>query len=78
MADQRTYPCTDAQLASLAGLPASHGVTVDLTHPGRATEQGWDISWLFPTADTISISVLKHPFAEESFLWSRLDAIFGG
>jgi hypothetical protein len=75
MADTRLYPCTDASLASLAGLLASHGVTVDLTRAGEAKDGGWDISWTFPDPAHISIAVVKHPFAEEGAFWNELGKI---
>ena len=76
MADTRTYPCTDAQLATLAALLEAHGMTVDLTKDGEAHADGWDVSWSFPTPGTVAVTVNKHPFAEEGFLWGKLASIF--
>lgn len=78
MADTRTYPCTVAQLATLATMLASHGVTVDLTKPGEAQDEGWDIAWAFPDSAHVQLTVKEHPFAREGFLWSAMGRIFGG
>lgn len=77
MADTKTFPCTEEQLATLAGDLAQHGVTIDLSHAGEACESGWDIAWVFPDTAHVSITVKKHPFAEEGFFWSKLEGIFG-
>ena len=74
--DTRTFPATPATLATLQTMLASHGIAVDLTQPtGRAQAAGWDISWLVGVPGSIAITVWKHPFAEEGYLWKRLAAI---
>jgi hypothetical protein len=78
MADTRQFACTDAQLTQLASLLAAHGVTVDLTGPGREAAEGWDIQWAFPDPAHIAITVWAHPFWKEDFLWSALGRIFAG
>ena len=76
MADTRTFACTDAQLGTLAALLEAHGMQVDLTRAGEAQAEGWDVSWAYPTLGTVAVTVNKHPFAEEGFLWAKLGTIF--
>jgi len=74
--DTRTYNCTPAQLASLTSMFAQADVTVNFAQAGETVEKGWDVAWTFPTSNTVAITVKKHPFGEENFLWTRLDKMF--
>ena len=76
MADTRQFHCTPAQLATLAALLEAHGMTVDVSKDGEAQAEGWNVSWAFPSPGTVAVTVNKHPFAEEGFLWSKLGQIF--
>lgn len=76
MADTRTFSCTPAQLSTLGALLEAHGMTVDLSKAGEAQADGWDVSWAFPSPGTVDVTVVKHPFAEEGFLWGKLAQIF--
>jgi len=76
--DTRTYCCTDPQLATLEHELARHGLTVDLSKDGEATQGKWDISWHLIDSTHISVTVKNHPFAQEGFFFSKLESIFGG
>ena len=74
--DTRTYTYTPAQLSAISDMFAQADVKVNFSQPGEAVEKGWDINWTFPTPTTVAITVNKHPWGEENFLWTRLDKMF--
>ena len=71
--DTRTFQVTPQQLDGLAAYLKGHGIVLDPTAPsGEAQTGGWDISWdIVP--GSVTVNVLKHPFAEEGVFWSRLE-----
>lgn len=71
MADARTYPVTADKITALTVQLATHGLAVDLTKDGEATQGKWDIAWTRSPQD-ITIQVKAHPFAQESFFWSKV------
>lgn len=76
MADTKSYSYTKLQLDVLQLVLASHNLNVNLSSPGEISDSGWDISWSFPDSTHISITVNRHPFAEEGFFWSKLNDVF--
>jgi hypothetical protein len=57
---------------------ASHGLTIDPAQPtGEVKDSGWDVSWATPQPNQIAFTVLKHPFGEEGFMWSKLAGVLG-
>lgn len=75
--DARTYNASPSALASLQTKLKSHGLTVDLSAAGEAKEGGWDVSWAHPDPVHIAITVVKHPFLEESAFWSQIESLVG-
>jgi hypothetical protein len=69
--DTRTFPATPQRLADLAAYLKGHGIALDPAQPtGEAKTGGWAIA-----ADTVTVNVVKHPFAEEGVLWSKLEGL---
>lgn len=78
MSDTRVYHATPDTLDQMAKMLRGHGVVVDTSQPsGEITASGWDVAWSTPQADQIALTVKTHPFAQESFLWSKLADILG-
>lgn len=76
--DTKTFHADPAKLSQLSDMLAGHGVVINPNEPSGETKQGgWDISWASANAGYIAITVNKHPFAEEGFLWSNLSKILG-
>jgi hypothetical protein len=78
MSDTRIFPSTPATLQAIAAMLATHGLTIDPTQPtGEVKHDRWDVSWSTPQPGQIAFTVNSHPFAEESFLWSKLTGVLG-
>lgn len=76
--DTKTFRSTPQTLDQMAKMLRGHGVIVDPSQPsGEVTAAGWDVAWSTPQSDQIALTVKTHPFAQESFLWSKLAAILG-
>jgi hypothetical protein len=76
MPDTRTFAASETALAALQTKLASHNLTADLSKPGEAKESGWDVEWV-PSPTRIAITVVKHPFLEESAFWTQIANILG-
>ena len=78
MPDTRTYATTPESLEKLSALLAVHGVVIDAAQPaGRTATYSWDIGWSTPEPNHTFITVYKHPFAKEGFLWGKLQGVLG-
>ena len=72
MADSRTFQVTPAQLDGLAAYLKGHGLVLDPAAPsGSACANGWNLSWTI-AGEQLTVTCLKHPFAEEGGMWSKL------
>lgn len=73
--DTKTFPATTAQLMTLASKLKAEGISIDLTKPTGEVDnvKGFSLSWSI-SPDSITVNVLKHPFAEEGIFWSRFEA----
>ena len=77
--DTRGYKATPAQLETIAAELKAKGLEFDPTQAtGSAIQGDWDIGWAIDAAaETIAISVVKHPFAEEGFFWDAVQKQLG-
>jgi hypothetical protein len=71
MADTRTYQVDATQLAALDSYLAGHQIAFTLP-TGSYNGNGWNLAWSLDNG-SLTVTVIQHPFLEESAFWSRLE-----
>lgn len=75
--DTRSYSVDGEKLAALTGELEKHGLKIDTTQPGGNVESGgFNVDWNVKHG-VLTLTVNKHPFAEEGMFWSKVQNIVG-
>lgn len=73
----RSYAIDGAKLGALTDEMKQHGLTIDTTQPGgNVAHEGFDVDWNVKN-DVLTLTLNRHPFAEEGLFWDKVQAIVG-
>jgi hypothetical protein len=77
MTDTRKYNATNAQLLAIEAKLQAEGFSFNASqNTGKESARGFDLEWTI-ASNSISISVVKHPFGEENIFWHLVEKELG-